>query len=138
MSDQNSLHVLIADDSAVNYAVAAGFLQKWGHSVRHAQTGREAIRFYQEEPFDLILMDVQMPDVDGFAATARIRDIEAATGGYIPIVAMTARALPGDRAFCLAAGMDDYLSKPLDKEKLSAVLAAISSSRRIANQSGSL
>lgn len=123
-----ALRVLIADDNPINYAVAAGILENRGHSVLHARDGREAVQLYREAEFDLVLMDVHMPELDGFGATARIRDLEERHNRRTPIVAMTARALSGDREFCIAAGMDDYLPKPLDKGKLLALVAALQSS----------
>jgi two-component system, sensor histidine kinase and response regulator len=89
----------------------------------HATTGREAVEAFNNGSFDLILMDVQMPEMDGFAATRRIRELEEASGGHTTIVAMTAHVMAGDRERCLAAGMDDYVSKPLRKEDLLRALA---------------
>jgi CheY-like chemotaxis protein len=80
--------------------------------------GREALRKYESGRFDLVLMDVQMPEIDGFEATAAIREMERTTGGHVPIVAMTAHALTGDRERCLAAGMDGYIAKPFKVEEL--------------------
>jgi two-component system sensor histidine kinase/response regulator len=112
------LRILVAEDNLVNRAVATGILEKAGHVLVHASTGREAVEALKEGSFDLILMDVQMPEMDGFEATRQIRRLEKMTGGHTRIVAMTAHALAGDRERCLAAGMDDYLSKPLRKEDL--------------------
>jgi CheY-like chemotaxis protein len=98
-------------------------LERLGHDVVLATSGREALDRHAEQTFDLALMDVQMPDVDGFEATARIRAREAANGAHLPIVALTAHAMSGDRDRCLAAGMDAYLSKPLQIEQLRAVIA---------------
>ncbi|MEY2575471.1 MAG: two-component system, sensor histidine kinase and response regulator, partial [Verrucomicrobiota bacterium] len=95
-----------------------GILEKAGHVLVHAANGREAVEAFSDGAFDLILMDVQMPEMDGFEATRRIRELEEATGGHIKIAAMTAHAMAGDRERCLAAGMDDYVSKPLRKEDL--------------------
>jgi PAS domain S-box-containing protein len=112
------LRILVAEDNLINRAVATGILEKEGHVLVHAATGREAVEAFSDGAFDLILMDVQMPEMDGFEATRRIRELEEATGGRITIVAMTAHAMAGDRERCLAAGMDDYVSKPLRKEDL--------------------
>jgi signal transduction histidine kinase/CheY-like chemotaxis protein len=112
------LRILVAEDNLINRAVAVGILEKRGHSLAHADNGREAVEAVERETFDLILMDVQMPEMDGFEATRRIRELEEATGAHTRIVAMTAHAMAGDRERCIAAGMDDYLSKPLRKEDL--------------------
>src|SRR2546423_1776901 len=116
------LRILVAEDNAINRAVATGILEKQGHVLVHAANGCEAVKAFGDGTFDLILMDVQMPEMDGFEATARIREMEKATGGHTRIVAMTAHAMAGDRERCLAAGMDDYVSKPLRKEDLLRVL----------------
>jgi PAS domain S-box-containing protein len=113
-----SLRILVAEDNLVNRAVATGILRKLGHVLVHAATGRDAVEAFADGLFDLILMDVQMPEMDGFEATRRIRELEEATGSHTRIVAMTAHAMAGDRERCLAAGMDDYVSKPLRKEDL--------------------
>jgi CheY-like chemotaxis protein len=112
------LRILVAEDNPINRAVATGILEKRGHSLVHAANGREAVAAVAAEMFDLILMDVQMPEMDGFEATWRIRELEEATGRHTRIVAMTAHAMAGDLERCLAAGMDDYVSKPLRKEDL--------------------
>jgi PAS domain S-box-containing protein len=123
------LRVLVVDDNMINRTLAAGILEKRGHSPVHATNGREAIEAAAREAFDLIFMDVQMPEVDGFEATRRIRDAELATGRRTPIAAMTAHAMTGDRERCLTAGMDHYLSKPLETAALVALLERISASR---------
>jgi signal transduction histidine kinase/DNA-binding response OmpR family regulator/HPt (histidine-containing phosphotransfer) domain-containing protein len=112
------LRILVAEDNPVNRAVATGILEKQGHALVHAANGREAVEAFSDGAFDAILMDVQMPEMDGFEATRRIRELEEAAGGHTTIVAMTAHAMAGDRERCLAAGMDDYVSKPLRKEDL--------------------
>jgi CheY-like chemotaxis protein len=108
----------------VNRAVASGILEKKGHVLTHAVNGQEAVDAFTDGGFDLILMDVQMPGMDGFDATRRIRELEEARGGHIMIAAMTAHAMAGDRERCLAAGMDDYISKPLRREDLLRVLGS--------------
>ena len=105
--------ILLAEDNAVNQRVALRILEKAGHGVTIAENGRVALRLLEEQRFDLILMDVQMPEMDGFEATAHIREREKRVGGHIPIVAMTAHAMTGDRERCLQGGMDGYLSKPI-------------------------
>ena len=119
---RRALRVLVAEDNAVNQKLAERLLQKLGHAVTLAGNGREAVALWKKLPFDVILMDVQMPLVDGFEATAAIREAEKAGGAHIPIVAMTAHAMAGDRQRCLAAGMDDYVSKPINPEALEAAL----------------
>jgi PAS domain S-box-containing protein len=117
------LKVLLAEDNLVNQRVADLLLKKFGHTVTIANHGGEAVVAFDREPFDVILMDVQMPEVDGFEATRMIRERDAASGRRTPIVAMTAHAMKGDRERCLAAGMDDYVSKPVQRGELLRVLA---------------
>jgi signal transduction histidine kinase/CheY-like chemotaxis protein/ligand-binding sensor domain-containing protein len=116
------LRVLLAEDNLVNQRVAVAVLEKRGHHVTVVGTGTQAVDAVRRESFDLVLMDVQMPEMDGFEATAAIRTFEAPRGGRLPIVAMTAHAMKGDRERCLDAGMDDYLPKPLDVADLEAIL----------------
>ena len=117
------LHILLAEDNLINQKVAIRLLQKHGHTVELATTGREAVAAAAERTFDLILMDVQMPEMSGFEATAIIREREKTTGSHVPIVAMTAHAMAGDRERCIQAGMDDYIAKPVDAKNLYAVLS---------------
>lgn len=107
------LRVLLTEDSIVNQKLALGLLQKDGHHVTIANNGREALELVAREVFDVVLMDVQMPELDGLSATRMIREAEHGTNRHIPIIAMTAHAMTGDRENCLAAGMDDYVSKPV-------------------------
>jgi CheY-like chemotaxis protein/HPt (histidine-containing phosphotransfer) domain-containing protein len=107
------LEILLAEDNPVNQMVAVAILAKRGHIVRVAPNGQEALEAFERKRFDLVLMDVQMPVMGGFEATTAIRAIEQATGGHIPIIALTAHAMKGDRELCLAAGMDGYLTKPI-------------------------
>ncbi len=119
------LRILLAEDNAVNQRLTSRLLEKQGHQVVVAANGREALERLEHESFDLVLMDIQMPEVDGFEATAAIRRHELVTGGHLPILAMTAHAMQGDEERCLAAGMDGYLSKPINAgEFLAAVQAA--------------
>lgn len=112
------LHILIADDHPSNRALAEKILEKRGHRSTHAATGKEVLAKLDSEKFDLILMDVQMPELDGFQTTAAIRNRKETAGMHMPIVALTAHAMKGDREKCLAAGMDAYLSKPLRAREL--------------------
>ncbi len=110
--------VLLVEDNEINRRVAVGLLESRGHQVRIAENGAEAVERLEQEEFDVVLMDMQMPVMDGYEATRRIRVREREAGGHVPIVAMTAEALKGDRERCLAAGMDDYLSKPVTTKEL--------------------
>jgi signal transduction histidine kinase/DNA-binding response OmpR family regulator len=127
----SGLRILLVEDNVINRALAAGILEKRGHSLVHAANGREAVEAVAREAFDLIFMDVQMPEMDGFEATRRIRSMELANGSErTPIVAMTAHAMAGDRERCLAAEMDDYISKPLQKAELLALIDRIAGGHR--------
>ncbi|HNB23401.1 MAG TPA: response regulator [Candidatus Melainabacteria bacterium] len=113
-------HVLLVEDNFVNQKVATVLLQRLGLKVKITSNGREAVEAVSNHKFDLILMDCHMPIMDGFEATVAIREIEARTNTYSPIIAVTALAMSGDRERCIAAGMDDYLSKPIDIDLLKA------------------
>ena len=119
------MHVLLAEDNPVNQKLAVGLLEKRGHRVTVVQNGQLAVEAVQRERFDVLLMDVQMPVLGGLEATALIRALEARGLPRTPIVAMTARAMTGDREKCLEAGMDEYVSKPIRTDKLFAALAAV-------------
>ena len=119
------LEILLAEDNTVNQILAVRLLAKRGHTVTVAVNGRAAVEALERRPFDLVLMDVQMPEMDGFEATAQIRERERRLGGHVPILAMTAHALKGDRERCLASGMDGYVSKPLQVEQLISVVEGL-------------
>jgi two-component system, sensor histidine kinase and response regulator len=118
-----SLRILLAEDNRVNQKIAIRLLEKRGHHVVLAASGKEALEALAQASFDLVLMDVHMPDMDGIAATIAIREKEKSTGLHQPVIAMTALAMKGDRERCLAAGMDGYLSKPIDLQQLDDLLA---------------
>jgi CheY-like chemotaxis protein/anti-sigma regulatory factor (Ser/Thr protein kinase) len=132
------LRVLLAEDNPVNQKLVVWLLEKGGHSVRVAGNGREAISALESERFDIVLMDVQMPEMNGFEATARIREMERLTGMRIPIIAMTAHAIKGDREKCLDAGMDSYISKPIQSKEFFRVIesftATLGASERNASE----
>ncbi len=118
-----SLRILLAEDGLINQRVAINLLQMLGHTVVVAANGREAVAAWQREAFDAVLMDVHMPEMDGYDATAAIRRQEQASGRHTPIIALTANAMQGDREQCLEAGMDGYLAKPITRQQLSYALA---------------
>jgi CheY-like chemotaxis protein len=126
---QSPLRILLAEDNAVNQRLACHLLEKKGHTVITAQDGLEALAVLEKQTVDLILMDIQMPGMDGVAATRIIRAREGDGGLHVPIVALTAHAMTGDRDYCIAAGMDDYLTKPIRTEDLHRVLAKVNPSR---------
>jgi PAS domain S-box-containing protein len=125
-ANQRHFKILLAEDNLVNQKVATRFLEKRGHTVFIAASGKKALEAWREQPFDLILMDVQMPEMDGLEATAMIRKQELvrklATEKHMPIIAMTAHAMVGDRDRCIAAGMNDYVSKPISAHDLFAAI----------------
>jgi signal transduction histidine kinase/AmiR/NasT family two-component response regulator len=124
---RSSLNILVAEDNEVNLTLVSALLRKRGHAIVAARDGAEALVALGRQEFDLVLMDVQMQNMDGFTATRRIREMEAHSGGHIPIVATTAHAMSGDREKCLAAGMDGYLSKPINIQDLLATIKAVMS-----------
>jgi len=130
---RKQLNVLLADDNVVNQRLAVRLLEKRGHRVEVAGTGAEAIDLLDSKgPFDLVIMDVQMPDMDGLEATRAIRDAESGQQRHIPIIGVTAHALQGDRERCLEAGMDDYLSKPFRARELFEAVENISAKSGLA------
>jgi CheY-like chemotaxis protein len=112
------LRVLVAEDNLVNQRLATRLLEKRGHQVVVAENGRRALEALERDSYDLVLMDVQMPELDGMAATALIRNKERPGGKHQPIIALTAHAMKGDKERCLAAGMDGYLAKPIQAQEL--------------------
>jgi CheY-like chemotaxis protein/HPt (histidine-containing phosphotransfer) domain-containing protein len=117
--------ILVAEDNAVNQKLAVRILENWGHAAAVVGNGREALAALDAQGFDLVLMDVQMPEMDGFEATAASRRREAETGRRIPIIAMTAHAMKGDRERCLEAGMDAYVSKPIGRQALAEAIERV-------------
>jgi two-component system, sensor histidine kinase and response regulator len=117
-SQLRPLNILLAEDSVVNQKLALAQLEQHGHQVFVVNNGKEAVKKWESQPFDLILMDIQMPEMDGLAATQLIRERERQTGAHVPIVAMTAHAMKGDREHCLEAGMDAYVPKPIRAKDL--------------------
>jgi len=128
------LHVLLTEDNPVNQLVAVRLLEKYGHTVMTAENGKRALAILEEHSFDAILMDIQMPEMNGWEATQAIREREQTTGKHVPIIAMTAHAMKGDEERCLAVGMDAYLTKPVRTQDLLAVLGRIGAGRRDRNE----
>jgi two-component system sensor histidine kinase/response regulator len=126
------LQVLVAEDNPVNEAVIVRVLEKMGHAPTMAHNGREAVSLATNGKFDLVFMDVQMPEMDGLAATVAIRESEKRNGTHLPIFAMTAHAMKGDREQCLAAGMDGYMTKPVSFSEIQQTLEAVAAERRTA------
>ena len=120
------IKILLAEDNPINQKLAIRLLEKHGHILTVADNGVEALKIWRSQNFDLILMDMQMPEMDGIEATRHIRKQERESGDHIPIIAMTANVMPEDRQRCLAAGMDGYVSKPVNSEALFAAIAGIS------------
>lgn len=122
VAGMKSLRILMAEDGIANQKVAIGLLRHLNHEVVVADNGEQAVELFVEQKFDIVLMDIQMPILNGFEATRKIRNIEAGRGTHIPVIAMTAHAMKGDRTRCLEAGMDDYLAKPVRKRELHRML----------------
>ena len=127
---QEPLRILIAEDNPVNSRLATLLVEKQGHRAVTVATGREALKALEQERFDLVLMDLQMPEMDGFEATRIIRERERGTRRHLPIIAMTAHAMSGDRERCLAAGMDNYISKPVDRNLLFAAIESVATGQQ--------
>ncbi|MGA2585971.1 MAG: response regulator [Candidatus Aminicenantales bacterium] len=128
--NRRHLRILLAEDNLINQKVAVRLLEKNGHKITAADDGKKVLGAWKKEHFDLILMDVQMPELNGFEVTTAIRKAEKKTKAHVPIVAMTAHTMKGDRERCLDAGMDDYLSKPLRPEELLATIERVVADRR--------
>jgi signal transduction histidine kinase/DNA-binding response OmpR family regulator len=120
--NSHHLRILLVEDNAVNRVLAVRLMEKYGHKVTVAGNGKEALAALERSSFDAVLMDVQMPEMDGFEATAAIREKEKTSGNHLPIIAMTAHAMVGDRKRCLEAGMDDDIAKPIRPEELTELL----------------
>jgi CheY-like chemotaxis protein len=127
IASRRAYRILIAEDNLVNQRVAIYMLEKQGHQVTGTMNGEEALNAMEKENFELVLMDVQMPKMDGFQATRLIRAKERESGGHIPIIAITAHAMKGDRERCLEVGMDEYIAKPLNVKQLSETIARVMS-----------
>jgi signal transduction histidine kinase/DNA-binding response OmpR family regulator len=130
--ERRPLRILLAEDNLVNQKLASRLLEKQGHIAVTTTNGREALERLEKENFDLVLMDVHMPEIDGFEATATIRKREEITGTHLPIVAMTANAMQGDKERCLAAGMDAYVAKPIRVEDLVEAIESLGRSPEVA------
>jgi PAS domain S-box-containing protein len=130
----SALRILLAEDNATNQLLAVTLLEKEGHAVTVAGNGKEALAALAKDSFDVVLMDMQMPEMDGFEATAHIRAAEQGTGRHIPVIALTAHAMKGDRERCLEAGMDGYVTKPVQAKELYQALAELAPSRPAGEQ----
>jgi signal transduction histidine kinase/CheY-like chemotaxis protein len=128
--DKHRARVLLAEDNLVNQTFAVRLLEKRGYTVKVVGDGRSAVEAHEASQFDIVLMDVQMPSMDGFEATAAIRAKEKLTGAHIPIIALTAHALKGDREQCISAGMDDYVSKPIRAVELVSIMERLLDNKR--------
>lgn len=128
------LNVLLAEDNPVNQQTATIMLQKLGHEVTVANNGVEALEQATLGDYDLVFMDIQMPEMDGLTATRKVREKEAETGKHVPIVAMTAHTMKGDQERCLEAGMDDYISKPIRRKEVAKVIARVAEKLMMSNE----
>jgi CheY-like chemotaxis protein len=127
---EDVLRILIAEDNPVNQLLISRLLEKRGHAIKVAGNGRLALESLQEAAYDLVLMDVQMPEMDGMEATRLLRESESKTGRHITVVGVTAHAMAGDRERCLEAGMDGYLSKPIRPKELDELLERLAAAKR--------
>jgi two-component system sensor histidine kinase/response regulator len=132
---RGGLRILIAEDNPVNQMLLTRMLEKRGHVVKVAANGRLALVSVEEDSYDLLLMDVQMPEMDGMQATRALRERESKTGTHLTVVGVTAHAMAGDRERCLQAGMDAYLSKPIRPAELDELLDRLMAARRPAGRS---
>jgi CheY-like chemotaxis protein/HPt (histidine-containing phosphotransfer) domain-containing protein len=123
--DNQGLRILVAEDTPFNQKFIQRLLNRWGHQAFIVDNGLKAVEAITKQTYDIILMDVQMPKMDGFEATAEIRKLESKSGRHTPIIAMTAHAMKGDRKRCLDAGMDDYISKPISSDALQHMIAEL-------------
>ena len=126
---EKAVRILLVEDNIINQKLALRLLEKMGHHIEVANDGNEAVKKYQEKSYDLIFMDIQMPNLDGIEATSIIRKMELELNKHIPIVALTAHAMKGDREQCINAGMDDYLSKPIHVEELKQMVCKFNRNR---------
>ena len=133
---KNRLRILVADDNPSNRLLAARILEKRGHAVLQAGDGREALAVAEREPLDIVVMDAQMPEMDGLQATRQIRQLEKTTQTHLPIIALTASAMSGDRERCLAAGMDGYIAKPIDAQELLTLVETLGTQARSSRDAG--
>lgn len=136
LRSKNRLRILVADDNPSNRLLAARILEKRGHAVLQAGDGREALAVAEREPLDIVVMDAQMPEMDGLQATQQIRLREKTTQTHLPIIALTASAMSGDRERCLAAGMDGYIAKPIDAQELLTLVETLGTEARSSRGDG--
>ena len=132
--NRTQVRILLVEDNALNQLVVLRILEKQGHAVTIAADGQKALAALRKDSYDLVLMDIQMPGMNGWEATRAIRESEKATGEHIPIAAMTAHAMKGDQERCIAAGMDDYLTKPIHTPELLALVDKIGSRKAAARR----
>jgi CheY-like chemotaxis protein len=137
LSPSKPLRILVAEDNEFNAQLLEQLLGRRGHRVRLANNGRDALALAEEGPFDLLLLDVHMPELDGFQVIQAVREREQAAGGHLPVIALTARARKEDRERCLAAGMDDFLAKPIQAASLWATIDRVMGARAPADGPGS-
>jgi len=131
-AEKGRLSVLLAEDNPVNQALAIRLLERRGFSVELATNGLEALHAMEKHSFDVVLMDIQMPGMDGLQAVAELRRREQLTGAHQPVIALTAHALVGDQERCLRAGMDAYITKPISKDELFSTIASVTAGQSLA------